>query len=295
MTLNELFAQTKEAFQKGGVPCADHEAELLMCRIMRVDRTHLILFGEIEAREDRVARVQELTAERLTGRPLQYILGLTDFMGYDIKVDERVLIPRPETEMLVETAIEEVKARGGKLRVHDLCTGSGIIAGIVAAQCPECKVSGSDISAGALELARYNCDIISPENKVELFEGDLLNLGSLRPWEADLSGGFSDFGKLDLLLTNPPYIPPEVIETLQVEVRDFEPRIALDGGKDGLEIPAKILQQAGSVMNDGGLLLMEIGYDQGPAISALAAAAGFTNIQILQDLEHHDRILSCKK
>ena len=280
MTLNELFIKTKEAFRNGNIPCAEHEAELLLCRIMRVDRTHLILFGEIEARADRAEIVEELTRERLTGRPLQYILGLTDFMGYDIKVDERVLIPRPETELLVETAVEEIRARGGKQSVHDLCTGSGIIAGIVAAQCPECEVSASDISEGALELARLNCDIISPENPVSLYRADLL---------ADLPLS----GRVDILLTNPPYIPTEVIGELQAEVRDHEPRIALDGGKDGLEIPARILAQAPAFMKEGGLLLMEIGYDQGDAVSRLAAAAGFAEISILKDLEGHDRILKC--
>ena len=282
MTHTQIFNKIAEDFKNAGIACPEHEAELLMCRIMRVDRTHLILFGDIEALPDREEKVLRLAQERMGGRPLQYILGLTDFMGFDIKVDERVLIPRPETEMLVETAIEEIKARGNKVRVHDLCTGSGVIAGCVAAICPEASVSGSDISKDALELARYNCDILQPEIPVALYEADLFD-------SPELSGPF------DMILSNPPYIAPEVIETLQTEVKDHEPRLALDGGREGMEIISKIISEAVNRLTDGGLLLMEIGFDQGGKTRQLAEKAGFTGIEILRDLEGHDRILKAVK
>ena len=282
MTHTQIFNKITEDFTNAGIPCAQHEAELLMCRIMRLDRTHLILFGDIEALPEKEEKVLKLAQERMSGRPLQYILGLTDFMGFDIKVDERVLIPRPETEMLVDTAVEEIKARGNKVRVHDLCTGSGVIAGCVAAFCPEAEVSGSDISKDALELARYNCDILQPEIPVALYEADLFGCPQLD-------------GPFDMILSNPPYIAPEMIETLQTEVRDHEPRIALDGGSEGLEIIAKIIPEAEKRLSDGGVLLMEIGFDQGEKVCIMAEKAGFRMAEILKDLEGHDRLLKALK
>lgn len=282
MTHTQIFNKITDDFKNAGIPCPQHEAELLMCRIMRLDRTHLILFGEIEALPDREEKVLSLAQERIGGRPLQYILGLTDFMGFDIKVDERVLIPRPETEMLVETAVEEIKARGNRVRVHDLCTGSGVIAGCVAAICPEATVSASDISADALELARYNIDILQPEVPVEIYEADLFDSPQLD-------------GPFDMILSNPPYIAPEVIETLQTEVKDHEPRLALDGGAEGMEIIARIIPEAEKRLSDGGMLLMEIGFDQGEKSCQAAEKAGFKAIEILQDLEGHDRILKAIK
>lgn len=282
MTHIQIFNKVIEDFRNAGIACPDHEAELLLCRVLRVDRTHLILFGDIEALPEKEEKVFKLAEERISGRPLQYILGLTDFMGFDIKVDERVLIPRPETEMLVETAVEEIKARGNKVRVHDLCTGSGVIAGCVAAICPEASVSGSDISKDALELARYNCDILQPEVPVELYQADLFTIPELD-------------GPFDLILSNPPYIAPEVIETLQTEVKDHEPRLALDGGREGMEIIAKIIPEAEKRLSDGGLLLMEIGFDQGEKTRQMAEKAGFKTAEILKDLEGHDRILKAIK
>ena len=282
MTHTQIFNKITEDFTNAGIACAQHEAELLMCRIMRLDRTHLILFGDIEALPDREEKVFKLAQERMGGRPLQYILGLTDFMGFDIKVDERVLIPRPETEMLVETAVEEIKARGNKVRVHDLCTGSGVIAGCVAAICPEAVVSGSDISKDALELARYNCDILQPEFPVALYEADLFDCPELE-------------GPFDVILSNPPYIAPEVIETLQTEVKDHEPRIALDGGCEGMDIILKILPEAEKRLKKGGLLLMEIGFDQGEKTRLAAEKTGFERAEILKDLEGHDRLLKAVK
>ena len=282
MTHTQIFNKIAEDFRNSGIACPEHEAELLMCRIMRVDRTHLILFGDIEALPDREEKVLKLAKERMGGRPLQYILGLTDFMGFDIKVDERVLIPRPETELLVETAVEEIKARGNKARVHDLCTGSGVIAGCVAAICPEATVSASDISGDALELARYNCDILQPEYPVALYKADLFD-------SPELDGPF------DVILSNPPYIAPEVIETLQTEVKDHEPRIALDGGTEGMEIIARIVPEAKKRLVDGGLLLIEIGFDQGDKSRLLAEKTGFKAIEIIKDLEGHDRILKAVK
>ena len=282
MTHTQLFNKITEDFANAGIACPQHEAELLMCRIMRVDRTHLILFGDIEALADREEKVLRLAEERMGGRPLQYILGLTDFMGFDIKVDERVLIPRPETEQLVETAVEEIKARGNRARVHDLCTGSGVIAGCVAAFCPEATVSGSDISADALELAEYNCSILQPEVPVSLYCADLFGIPELD-------------GPFDIILSNPPYIAPEVIETLQTEVKDHEPRIALDGGAGGMEIIARIVPEAVKRLSDGGLLLMEIGFDQGEKTRQMAEKAGFKAVEILKDLEGHDRILKAIK
>jgi len=276
VTLSELYKKTAESFAEAGIDSHDHEAELLICRVMRVDRTHLMIFGNREACAERIKKVRLLAEERISGRPLQYVLGVTDFMGFDIRTDERVLIPRPETELLVDAAAEEVKRRGNKASVLDLCTGSGVIAGCVAALCPEAEISASDISAPALELARINCGVLSPDGRVRLFEADLFE-------------GNSE--SYDLILSNPPYIASAVLAGLQREVRDYEPRLALDGGEDGLDVIRRIIKEAPAHLKAGGMLMIEIGHDQGGLCVGLALAAGFSSAIILKDLEGHDRIL----
>lgn len=215
--------------------------------------------------------------ERLTGRPLWYVVGDTDFCGCKIKVDERALIPRPETELLVERAAETLCRLPAGASVLDLCTGSGAIAVAVADMCRQkgkpLFVTASDVSGDALSLAREN----AASNGVEMsfVESDLFE--NIR-------------GKFDAILTNPPYIPSAEIAGLQREVKDFEPRQALDGGADGLDFYRRIAKEFAAHLNPGGFLLLEMGMGQAEAVRALFEAQG-ARCEVYRDLAGIDRML----
>ncbi|MDY6367016.1 MAG: peptide chain release factor N(5)-glutamine methyltransferase, partial [Clostridia bacterium] len=216
-------------------------------------------------------KVIKVVNERITGRPLWYCIGNTDFMGYEIKVDERVLIPRPETEVLVESALKYIDE---SKTVLDLCTGSGAIAIAVNLK-TGAKVFASDISSDAISLAKENAHALNAN--VNFVQSDM----------------FSEFkktgGKFDVIISNPPYIKTDDICTLQKEVKDFEPKSALDGGKDGLDFYRIIAQNVKDLLNSDGVLIMECGDSQAKQIKEMLT--GFSSVEIIKDLENIDRIV----
>lgn len=216
-----------------------------------------------------IDKINKIVEERITGRPLWYCIGDTDFYGYTIKVDERVLIPRPETELLVEKGISLVNSQS---KVLDLCTGSGAIA-IAIKKKTNAKVSAVDISIDALAIATQNANLNHAE--IEFIQSDMFE---------NLVGR-----KFDLIISNPPYIKSQDIEELQREVKDFEPMIALDGGADGLDFYKIISQNVSSYLNEGGALLLECGIGQAETIKNMLV--GFTSVEIIKDYENIDRIV----
>ncbi len=246
--LSKLLPMMKKSFAEKGIETAD--AEWIVSLTLDIPRSAL--------REDRVIKrpdckkILDLFEERLTGRPLWYVFGDMEFYGYKFKVDERVLIPRPETEILVRQAVTALKDGDSML---DLCTGSGAIAVAVACECAKdktVKITASDISEEALELAREN----ARHNKA--------NVNFVR---ADLFAGIH--GKFDLITANPPYVKREEIATLQKEVRCFEPVLALDGGEDGMDFYRRIAEKASRYVARGGLLILECGEGQAREIVKL--------------------------
>ena len=210
--------------------------------------------------------------ERITGRPLWYCIGDADFMGYILKVDERVLIPRPETEILVESALNEITP---DMKVLDLCTGSGAI-GIAIALKTEAKVLATDISEDALSLAKENASRLNAD--VEFIKSDIFSSFEDKP----------EF-KFDVILSNPPYIKTADIENLQKEIKDFEPKSALDGGIDGLDFYRIIARDVKKYLNDDGKLFLECGEGQADVIKEMLV--GFKRVEIIKDLENVDRIV----
>ena len=210
--------------------------------------------------------------ERITGRPLWYCIGDADFMGYILKVDERVLIPRPETEILVESALNEITP---DMKVLDLCTGSGAI-GIAIALKTEAKVLATDISEDALSLAKENASRLNAD--VEFIKSDIFSSFEDKP----------EF-KFDAILSNPPYIKTTDIENLQKEIKDFEPKTALDGGIDGLDFYRIIARDVKKYLNDDGKLFLECGEGQTKEIKEMLV--GFKRVEIIKDLENVDRIV----
>lgn len=242
-----------------------------------------IPFSELESQKDRQVTAAEarklfkIVNERLTGRPLWYIVGDTSFCGYTVKVDERVLIPRPETEILVENAVNGIKDGD---EVLDLCTGSGAIAVATYKLCEKAgkkiTLTASDISADALALAKENAAANGAE--ISFREGDFLD-------------GIS--GKFDVILCNPPYIPSGEIEGLQREVKDFEPRLALDGGADGTDFYKRLSDGFSTALKEGGFMLLELGMGQANTVKVMFEEKG-AQVEIIKDLAGVERILKVK-
>lgn len=258
------------------------DSELLYCHLMNIDRGHLFMHWSDELSDECCNTYFGLLDSRTSGAPLQYITGKQSFMGIDFAVDENVLIPRQETEMLVEAVLETVKASKGKIkRVLDLCTGSGAIAVSLAALTRGLHVTASDISNEAVALARKNASDAAV--KVDFTVGDLF---------APFKKAFSRTEKFDLIVSNPPYIRSSVIPTLQVEVREHEPMRALDGGEDGLDFYRRIIAQAPDYLRKNGIVALEIGHDQAQAIGDLAADSGaYARAEIIRDLAGLDRVM----
>ena len=280
MTIREFLEEVIRVFKKAGVESPEAEARQLACHVLSCSPAFLVSHADDEMDDKLLLASAALINERCKGRPLQYVLGSADFYGIDLAVDERVLIPRPETELLAEEAIAALKDRPFP-KALDLCTGSGAIAAAVAANVPNVKVVATDLSPKAFMLARVN---LRPYENVKVLRGDLF--GALAEDELPF----------DAVLTNPPYIPSDVIPTLSAEVKDFEPRMALDGGADGLDIIRRIIKEAPEHLKSGGMLLMEIGDDQGPAVIDLAAQTGaYREARVIKDLAGRDRILRAEK
>ena len=261
-----LLEEVKTTLKNAGIT-EEAEAEWIVSLTLKVKRDELD--SEKLVSPKLVDEINKIVKERITGRPLWYCIGDTEFYGYKIKVDERCLIPRPETELLAE---EVIKNCNENTSVLDLCTGSGAIA-IAVKKESKAVVTAIDVSAGALSIAKENAKLNNAE--IEFIGSDLFN-------------GVTD-RKFDIIVSNPPYIKSEDILTLQKEVKDFEPNIALDGGEDGLDFYRKICSNAKNYLNDNGILLLECGYNQAQEIKNLLVDA--KSVEIIKDYENIDRIV----
>lgn len=250
-----------------------------------------LLYGNKNLTEEEEALLDERVERRLRGEPLQYIIGETDFCGYRIKVSPAVLIPRLDTEVLIEKAVSLVSDQinatfGTRLKILDMCTGSGCIAiaatGMLSSLGLEVSTVACDVSSDALSVALSNAALNGMEADISFYQGDLFSA---------LPAGVCK-SKFDMILSNPPYIPPAVIEGLDSEVKDFEPRLALDGGEDGLNFYRRIVDSSVNYLKHGGFLVFEIGCEQGEAVSSLMAAAGFCDVLVTKDLAGLDRVVS---
>ena len=299
MTVEEFINEIIRVFRKAGIECPEAEARQLACHVLSCRQSWLYMHKDDEVDDKVLLASAALINERCKGRPLQYVIGSANFCGIDLAVDERVLIPRPETEVLVEAALIELRkapaapclkgmAEAAETlgvsmspRVLDLCTGSGAIAAAIASELPSAKITATDLSPKAFMLARVN---LRPYKNVEVLRGDLFEALP------------NDAQPFDAILTNPPYIPSMVIDSLQREVKDHEPRMALDGGEDGLEIIKRIIGEAPDHLVTGGTLFMEIGDDQGAQVLSLAAENGrYREASVLKDLNGRDRVLRAVK
>lgn len=282
MTVKEILNVAKSSLNEHGIDEAEVNAKSLMCHLLSIDQAKLFMNWDKELTEHQCELYFELLDRRNSHIPLQYIVGFQNFMGEEFAVREGVLIPRPETEIMVSLAIKKLSEMK-KPKVLDLCTGSGIIAVTIAKNITKAKVIASDISEYAIALATENAKRLNASVTVK--KGDLFE---------PFKGKFTKT-KFDMIISNPPYIKTSEIANLQEEVRDYEPILALDGGQDGLEFYKRIAGEASEHLVKGGILLMEIGYDQKMKIIRLLEESGkYENIDVIKDYAGHDRILYCE-
>jgi len=273
-----LVHEGTAALEAVGLAAALGSAEWLLAAVLGVGRFAVYLDPGRELSADQAARYRALVGRRAAREPLQYLLGFEDFHGLRLAVTPDVLIPRPETEGLVEWAIEALGERPSAV-VADVGTGSGAIACALAARLPGLQALATDCSPAALAVAARNVRSHGLADRVRLVAGDLME--PLREHGV----------RLDLVVANPPYVPSAVIRSLPAEVSAWEPRLALDGGPDGMAVLRRIVASAPAVLAPGGRLLMEIGEEQAGALASVLAAQGFSEIRARRDLNGVERYI----
>lgn len=277
-TVARVLRWAGDDFQKRGLAHYRLESEILLCHILGLDRVRLIVDRDRPLSENELASYRAAIVRRRAGEPSAYILGYREFFGVRFRVDSRVLIPRPDTEVLVETALAKTKHRKLFGRALDLCTGSGCVGLSFALQRPTWQITLSDLSQDALSVARENAQ-------------QLGTLWGLRFASGDLYEAIGPSEKFELITANPPYIPPRDIAELEIGVRDFEPRSALDGGPDGLDFYPRLAQGARRHLVPQGVLAVEVGAGQAEEVEKTLLNAGLTSPERFADLAGHERVV----
>ena len=276
MTIKDIIVKySKELEEISPTPRLD--VETLLQKVLGVDRLYILLNLERVLSEDEEQLFNKFINERLNNRPIAYIVGNREFMGLDFFVKEGVLIPRPDTEVLVEEVIELAKKKDAK-NILDIGTGSGAITVSLAKYLENVKVTSVDISDIALEIGKRNAISNEVDDRINFVKSDLFT-------------NIDKETKFDIIVSNPPYIKREVIDTLDKQVKDYEPYNALEGGVDGLDFYRAITKQAKNYLKKGGILVYEVGHDQSKDVSKLMEMDGYTNIYTLKDLQQIDRVV----
>ena len=272
MTYREAIALGEKNLQQADIADAKTDSWLLLAMACKIDHTYYYMHIDEEMSEEEVREFEVLIRKRAERVPLQDITGEQEFMGLTFHVNSNVLIPRQDTETLVEEALKVIKPG---MKVMDMCTGSGCVLISILKNAPDVEGIGYDISKQAINVAKENAkfnEVPAVFERSDLFEDVVEN----------------DF---DVIVSNPPYIPTDLIATLMPEVSQFEPREALDGKGDGLYFYSKILEQCKNYMKQDGYILFEIGCEQGDAVSTMMRLAGFSEVHVIKDLARNDRVV----
>lgn len=272
MTYREAIVLGEKNLQQADIADAKTDSWLLLAMACKIDHTYYYMHIDEEMSEEQVREFEVLIRKRAERVPLQYITGEQEFMGLTFHVNSNVLIPRQDTETLVEEALKVIKPG---MKVMDMCTGSGCVLISILKNAPDVEGIGYDISKQAINVAKENAkfnEVPAVFERSDLFEDVVEN----------------DF---DVIVSNPPYIPTDLVATLMPEVSQFEPREALDGKGDGLYFYSKILEQCKNYMKQDGYILFEIGCEQGDAVSTMMRLAGFSEVHVIKDLARNDRVV----
>ena len=280
-SIKESVSQAASVLQNAGVPEHRREAASLLAHKLSRDRTFLFTHGDECLSDETFSQYITMVQRRAAGEPLQYITGVQDFYGRQFHVTPDVLIPRPETELLVEAALRLI----GPTRSPEICdvgTGSGCIAISILCEKEDARAVAIDISPVALEVAKQNSEVFGVTERIDFVEGDCFD------------GFDSTVGSFDLIVSNPPYVSADMVPGLQREVRDYEPLVALSPGGDGLWVIRRLMKDGATFLKSNGYMLLEIGFDQGEKVTQLVENPWHL-LEILPDLQGIPRIVILKK
>jgi release factor glutamine methyltransferase len=278
-TIESLLRWAMDDFRSRGIESPRLDAEVLLAKALATTRIQLIVDAKRPLSPDELARMREMVRRRRTREPVAYILGEREFYGRVFRVDRRVLVPRPDTETLVDVALARTRAVSMSMRALDLCTGSGCVAITLARERPTARVFAADLSEGALAVARDNALRLGAYN-VAWHQGDLFAAVAQPP-------------RFDLVTANPPYIAAGDLASLPPDVRDHEPRLALEGGADGLALVRRVVADAPRrLVSPGGVLAVEVGAGQAAAVVELFERAGLSAVEVQRDYGRIERVVS---
>jgi len=278
MNIAQLLTKGYETLKEENIESYIIDTQLLLCKVLNVEKLFIIMNRELEIEEAKEKEFYKLLALRKSKMPIKYILGFSEFMGLEFQVKEGVLIPRPDTEILVEECIKIIN-ENNLTTVCDVCCGSGAIGISLAYHTNIDKVMLYDISEVAVEVTSTNIKTLEVQDKAKVYESDLL--------KDAIEKGLA----FDIIVSNPPYIKSSVIPTLMEDVKDFEPYIALCGGDDGLEFYRNITAESKTVLKEKGYLAFEIGHDQKEEVIKILKDEGFVNVYSIKDLSANDRVV----
>ncbi len=279
MNIEEILKKEINNLKQNNIENSTLKAKILLANILNVKKEYLLIHSEEEVKQEDKIKYENCIKELIKGKPLQYITNKQEFMGLNFYVDENVLIPQPDTEILVEKAIE-IAETTQKNKILDMCTGSGCIAISLAKKINNAQITAVDISNSALNVANKNAINNNVENKIKFVNSDMFN---------------NIEEKFDIIVSNPPYIETETINKLEIEVQN-EPHLALDGGIDGLKFYKIIANNAFEYLNENGYLLLEIGYNQQNSVTQLLQDIGkYKNIETIKDLGGNYRVVIARK
>ncbi len=275
MNYSFVYEKGKEILERAGIAEAKLDARLLLEYVCKTDHSALVVHPDRELSDEEKSKYFEYIERRKDREPVAYIFGFWEFMGLEFKVTRNVLIPEQDSEFLVEEALRYCE---DGFRIMDLCTGSGCIALSILNYTNETKALCTDVSADAIAIARENAYELGLSERAEFVLTDLFPE--------------NECGKVDIIVSNPPYIKSRVIDELEPEVRDYEPRIALDGDEDGLAFYRRIAQRAGDYLFSSGYLILEIGYDQAEEVKNILESRGcYHEIEVIKDFSGNDRVI----
>lgn len=277
MKIRDILKTTADRLKNAGIDTANLDAKLLLCNFLGKDKLYFVVNSEEEAEVNE--EFEQLVTRREKCEPMQYILGFAEFYGLEFKVNKSVLIPRPDTEILVERVIDYIGDKS--LTLLDIGTGSGCIPISILTNCPNAKAYTADISADAICVAVENARNNKVDDRINFLNMDILN-------------DFPDL-KVDCIVSNPPYIEDDVIPTLMDDVKNYEPYIALSGGADGLVFYRRIAQKGCEFLKKGGFIAFEVGHNQAREVEKILIKNGFTQTEIIKDLAGIERVVTAIK